>query len=178
MANWAGERRHDRTNCARSAITDLLQARRQVSAAPAEPARGSDPAVASLCRLGGFNRYLRREWPNATHCSSTIELGDPDPQGRVSARWRPGFRADAKGWYPTSAFSVPMSIFTVRELEFLASLRTGWAALYCNELARLLKEGDGRCRPRASSGSQQSRVSCDVTPAASVYQIGRPLRGT
>ena len=35
-----------------------------------------------------------------------------------------------------------MSIPTVRELEFLASLRTIWRRLYCNELARLLKEDD------------------------------------
>ena len=33
-----------------------------------------------------------------------------------------------------------MSIFTGRELEFLASLRTSWRSLYWNELARLLKE--------------------------------------
>ena len=35
-----------------------------------------------------------------------------------------------------------MSIFTGRELEFLASLRTSWKRLYWNELARLLKEDD------------------------------------
>jgi hypothetical protein len=35
-----------------------------------------------------------------------------------------------------------MSIFTGRELEFLASLRTSWRRLYWNELARLLKEDD------------------------------------
>jgi hypothetical protein len=35
-----------------------------------------------------------------------------------------------------------MSIFTDRELEFLMSLRTSWRRLYCNELARLLKEHD------------------------------------
>jgi hypothetical protein len=71
-----------------------------------------------------------------------------------------------------------MSILTVRELEFLANLRTGWRALYGSELARLLKEDDGRYRPRASSVALQSRVSCDVTPGASVYQISRPLRRT
>jgi hypothetical protein len=38
-----------------------------------------------------------------------------------------------------------MSIFTGRELEFLASLRTGWSRLYWNEFARLLKEGDNPC---------------------------------
>jgi hypothetical protein len=35
-----------------------------------------------------------------------------------------------------------MSIFTGRELEFLASLKTSWRRLYWNELARLLKEDD------------------------------------
>ena len=35
-----------------------------------------------------------------------------------------------------------MSIFTGRELEFLASLSTSWRRLYWNELARLLKEDD------------------------------------
>jgi hypothetical protein len=33
-----------------------------------------------------------------------------------------------------------MSIFTSRELEFLAGLRRGWQRLYWNELVRLLKE--------------------------------------
>jgi hypothetical protein len=44
-----------------------------------------------------------------------------------------------------------MSIFTGRELEFLASLRTSWKRLYWNELARLLKEDDNPCdaRPEA-----------------------------
>ena len=35
-----------------------------------------------------------------------------------------------------------MSIFTERELEFLASLRISWRRLYCTELARLMKERD------------------------------------
>jgi hypothetical protein len=33
-----------------------------------------------------------------------------------------------------------MSIFTSRELEFLARLETGWRELYLIEVARLLKE--------------------------------------
>jgi hypothetical protein len=33
-----------------------------------------------------------------------------------------------------------MTIFTDRELEFLASLRKDWARLYRNELVRLMKE--------------------------------------
>ena len=37
-----------------------------------------------------------------------------------------------------------MSIFTMRELEFLASLKTSWRRLYWNELARLLSENDNR----------------------------------
>ena len=47
-----------------------------------------------------------------------------------------------------------MSIFTARELEFLASLRTDWSRLYWNELARLLKEDDG---PRAAEPEFRSR---------------------
>ena len=35
-----------------------------------------------------------------------------------------------------------MSIFTSRELEFLAGLRRGWQRLYWNELVRLLKQDD------------------------------------
>jgi hypothetical protein len=35
-----------------------------------------------------------------------------------------------------------MSVLTVRELEFLASLNTSWMRLYWNELARLLKGDD------------------------------------
>jgi hypothetical protein len=38
-----------------------------------------------------------------------------------------------------------MSIFTGRELEFLASLKTSWRRLYWNELARLLKEDANAC---------------------------------
>jgi hypothetical protein len=37
-----------------------------------------------------------------------------------------------------------MSILTVRELEFLASLGTRWNRLYWNELAQLLQQHDGR----------------------------------
>jgi hypothetical protein len=40
-----------------------------------------------------------------------------------------------------------MWTLTGRELEFLATLRQGWALLYRNELLRLLKEGaDGSDR--------------------------------
>jgi hypothetical protein len=70
-----------------------------------------------------------------------------------------------------------MSILTVDELEFVASLRTDWPALYRSELARLLKENDGR-RRRASSLSLHALVSCDGTPGASVHQIRTPSRGT
>jgi hypothetical protein len=35
-----------------------------------------------------------------------------------------------------------MFIFTDRELEFLATLRSGWRRFYLNEIARLLKEQD------------------------------------
>jgi hypothetical protein len=44
-----------------------------------------------------------------------------------------------------------MSIFTGRELEFLASLRTSWKRLYWNELARLLKENDNPCDARSEA---------------------------
>ncbi|MGZ5875346.1 MAG: hypothetical protein ACXWKP_24935 [Bradyrhizobium sp.] len=47
-----------------------------------------------------------------------------------------------------------MSIFTARELEFLASLRTDWSRLYWNELARLLKEDDG---PRVAEYESRSK---------------------
>jgi hypothetical protein len=46
-----------------------------------------------------------------------------------------------------------MSIFTGRELEFLASLRTSWRRLYWNELARLLKEDDNPCDARHEAHS-------------------------
>ena len=46
-----------------------------------------------------------------------------------------------------------MSILTGRELEFLASLNTGWTKLYRNELARLLKENDTRCDARHEARS-------------------------
>ena len=43
-----------------------------------------------------------------------------------------------------------MSIFTSRELEFLAGLRRGWQRLYRNELARLLKDDTPHdARPRS-----------------------------
>jgi hypothetical protein len=46
-----------------------------------------------------------------------------------------------------------MSIFTARELEFLASLKTSWRRLYWNELARLLKEDDNPCDARHEAHS-------------------------
>lgn len=48
---------------------------------------------------------------------------------------------------------VLMSIFTDRELEFLASLKIGWRRFYCNELARLLKENDSPFDARAEADS-------------------------
>ena len=59
-----------------------------------------------------------------------------------------------------------MSIFTGRELEFLASLRTSWRKLYWNELARLLKEDDGPCdaRHEAHSIAPQSGGSKGLVP--------------
>jgi hypothetical protein len=64
-----------------------------------------------------------------------------------------------------------MSIFTGRELEFLVSLRTGWRRLYCNELARLLKEGDNPCdaRPEALSIAPQSGRSKGFVPNQSEW---------
>jgi hypothetical protein len=52
-----------------------------------------------------------------------------------------------------------MSIFTERELEFLATLRLGWRRFYCNELARLLKEDHSACDvgQQADSIAPQSR---------------------
>lgn len=44
-----------------------------------------------------------------------------------------------------------MSIFTDRELEFLASLRIGWRRCYWNEVARLLKEDDARFDARTEA---------------------------
>jgi len=44
-----------------------------------------------------------------------------------------------------------MSIFTDRELEFLATLRLGWRKCYWNELARLLKEDDTALDARAET---------------------------
>ena len=41
-----------------------------------------------------------------------------------------------------------MPIFTMRELEFLASLKTSWRRLYWDELARLLNEDDDRSDAR------------------------------
>ena len=59
-----------------------------------------------------------------------------------------------------------MSIFTGRELEFLASLRTSWKRLYWNELARLLKENDNPCdaRPEAHSIAPPSGGSKGFNP--------------
>jgi hypothetical protein len=46
-----------------------------------------------------------------------------------------------------------MTILTLRELEFLASLSTGWKGLYRSELSRLLKEDDSRCDRRHAANS-------------------------
>jgi hypothetical protein len=52
-----------------------------------------------------------------------------------------------------------MSILTVRELEFLARLRTSWRSLYLSEVARLLKE-DETCdeQPEVSSSRQPGNM--------------------
>jgi len=62
-----------------------------------------------------------------------------------------------------------MSILTFREIEFLASLKTRWNGLYCNELARLLK-GDGNPSDvrreshfvAAASGCSEGFIPCQV----------------
>jgi hypothetical protein len=73
-----------------------------------------------------------------------------------------------------------MSIFTGRELEFLASLRTSWRRLYCNELARLLKEGDNPCdaRPEAHSIAPQSGRSKGFVPNQAAAKSWRPRHNT
>jgi hypothetical protein len=69
-----------------------------------------------------------------------------------------------------------MSILTGRELEFLASLRTSWRRLYCNELARLLKEDDNPCdaRPEADSIASQYRRSNGLVPNQAAAKSWRP----
>ena len=57
-----------------------------------------------------------------------------------------------------------MSVLTVRELEFLASLNASWRRLYWNELARLLKEGDNPCDVRPEALVPQSRRSKGFIP--------------
>ena len=59
-----------------------------------------------------------------------------------------------------------MSIFTGRELEFLASLTTSWRRLYWNELARLLKEDDNPrdARPEAHPIAPPSGGSKGLVP--------------
>jgi hypothetical protein len=51
-----------------------------------------------------------------------------------------------------------MSIITIRELEFLASLKQRWTRMYFSELARLLRELDGPygLRPRAPAKRRPS----------------------
>ena len=44
-----------------------------------------------------------------------------------------------------------MCTLTQRELDFLASLRTGWRLLYRRELIRLIKGGAGEARTEAGS---------------------------
>jgi hypothetical protein len=54
-----------------------------------------------------------------------------------------------------------MLILTARELEFLASLNTGWRRLYWSELARLLKEGDNTCDARYEAYVQKGRAAVE-----------------
>lgn len=72
----------------------------------------------------------------ATICSTTLG------SGRGALRFRRGF-AKLTGFM--------MCTLTQRELDFLASLRTGWRLLYRRELMRLIR-GDveaGEVRPEA-----------------------------
>ncbi len=62
-----------------------------------------------------------------------------------------------------------MSILTIRELEFLASLNTRWRRLYWHELALLLKE-DGVDLAEATeinaTGRQTNRAPCRMPGSA------------
>jgi hypothetical protein len=53
-----------------------------------------------------------------------------------------------------------MSIFTGRELEFLASLNASWQRLYWNELVRLLKDDDagGERATTVSDGGRERDI--------------------
>jgi len=50
-----------------------------------------------------------------------------------------------------------MIMFTARELEFLASLRTRWRKLYLIEIARLMKEDDAQARTANQASPQATR---------------------
>jgi len=60
-----------------------------------------------------------------------------------------------------------MCTLTQRELDFLASLKTGWQRLYRRELLRLLRgdaeTGEAQPDPRPSSGSYRAELSRAVS---------------
>jgi hypothetical protein len=53
-----------------------------------------------------------------------------------------------------------MSIPTSRQLEFLASLKTDWARLYRNELARLLNDKEHRTTSDISHHESLEDIPC------------------
>ncbi len=66
-----------------------------------------------------------------------------------------------------------VSIFTGRELEFLAGLRTSWSSLYRQEFARLLKEHDepfDNVRQEHRSGRSPSGAGGEILPFAPEYR--------
>jgi hypothetical protein len=73
-----------------------------------------------------------------------------------------------------------MSILTGRELEFLASLRTDWRRLYCNELARLLRERDNprdtRHQAHAIAPQIQARDRLHCEPAGQILAFAPKYR--
>jgi hypothetical protein len=57
-----------------------------------------------------------------------------------------------------------MSIFTDRELEFLAGLNRSWSRLYWNELALLLKENTTDRAPSAALKGQPNLAALPRRP--------------
>jgi hypothetical protein len=70
----------------------------------------------------------------------------------------------AQAFGPNHQTGVLMSIFTRRELEFLASLKKSWDRLYRSELVRLLKEDDNQGEARAPSGRSTVFAQNPATP--------------
>lgn len=93
-----------------------------------------------------------------SHFGHLVEIW---PKHHVFYRVLDGYESTRFDQALAARAGVAMTIFTDRELEFLAGLRTNWGKLYLREVARLLNGADNKCAgPNVlrTSGNEDAKV--------------------